>query len=250
MFAEHMNRAAGLPEDANTAAFLAVLAAALLIEPRRGRRSDAAVLAAAGGVVLCTLSRGGLLLLALLLLAVAMLPLLRGEGVLHRRTVKVAAAGAALLLLAAIGVLLLASFDLGMFGRATTQQRLELIAGGSFVRPQEMRAGFLEQYFELVADAPILGHGTGYSYSLPQGPHNRYLFQWVNFGLLGLGVFLWWLVATYRMFRARGCDAGLLVMLLVAAYSLLNHGVLELRGLALALGLLAGLSAPALKLQR
>jgi O-antigen ligase len=240
-----MSRAAGLPEDPNSAAFLIVLAAALLLNRTQNRWVSAGVLALAGAGVLCTLSRGGLVLLLLLVVARPLLPVVSGGIGVRRSHLVAAGAGLAALLAAVLAASWLTDRGLGIFGRRTTQERVELLASGSWLRPQEERLASLGEYWQLIAEAPLAGHGTGFSYTLPRGPHNRFVLEWVNVGVLGLAAYLGWLVAGFRLFQRRRSQAGMLVVLLIAGYSLLQHGVLEVRAVVLALGLLASLSAPA-----
>ncbi len=67
------------------------------------------------------------------------------------------------------------------------------------------RTAFLAEAIHLIKQAPLLGHGagsfhyenseTGYEIS---NPHNEFLNQTISSGLLGLSIFLAWLICCYR----------------------------------------------------
>lgn len=96
-----------------------------------------------------------------------------------------------------------------------------------------------------ISTAPVLGHGLG-SYPMVaevffkdaamcdvgcKHPHNQYLFYWVEFGLVGLGLFLWMLYQALKMHRSLSQDSTMpLVVLLVFALSGLVESTLWYRG--------------------
>jgi len=96
-----------------------------------------------------------------------------------------------------------------------------------------------------ISTAPVLGHGLG-SYPMVaeaffkdaamcdvgcKHPHNQYLFYGVEFGLVGLGLFLWMLYRALNVHRSLNQDSTMpLVVLLVMALSGLVESTLWYRG--------------------
>ncbi len=67
-----------------------------------------------------------------------------------------------------------------------------------------LRTAFLLESMKLIKEAPILGHGAGgFWYPNPQigysiNPHNEYLMQTVQSGIVGLALFLGWMWCFFR----------------------------------------------------
>lgn len=60
------------------------------------------------------------------------------------------------------------------------------------------RVAAAHKAIRLIEEAPILGHGPGsYAYKESQNPHNEYLLIAVQFGFIGLFIFLYWLYKLY-----------------------------------------------------
>lgn len=243
-FSKQMGRAAGLAANANTTAALLVAACAGLIQPHRLRRRDWLLLAAAGLGVLATLSRGGVVLWAVLVgcyLGINLLTLRRRPAYLHARRLVPAAVVICLVFTAAF---VLAREGVGMFERPTARARVAMFTGDtSWLSSEEGRLRLLAQAWEQVSDSPILGHGTGASYRTGRGSHNMYLDVWVQWGLVGLGAYLAFLFGSTWYFARRRFLPGLLLMPVIFFWGLLQHGLLDERGLVMLYGLLLGISA-------
>ncbi len=97
--------------------------------------------------------------------------------------------------------------------------------------------------WSLVADAPLVGHGTGYVYTMPLGPHNMFLRVWIENGLIGVFAHATlWIALAYMAVKRRSWQLGALEVaaLLMGAVS---HNVLEDRTLLLSLGIILALGA-------
>ena len=78
---------------------------------------------------------------------------------------------------------------------------------------------------------------------MPELPHNLYLQQWVNNGLLGLVGYLAFLGISAASFLRRRFFPGLMLMLVAAVGSFFSHNVLDQRPFLILYGLLLGLSS-------
>lgn len=244
-FSQQMGRAAGLAQNANFSAALLVTACAGLMRPRRLRRRDWILLAVTAVGVLATLSRGGTVLLGVLLVAylassvLSLRPSLRRSAVLRLLPVVIAAA---LILAAAIGA---ARQGIGMFERPTARARVGILTGDeSLLSGDEGRIKLLEQAWEQVVQAPILGHGTGASYRSGRGFHNMYMDVWVQFGIAGLLAYLALLAGGALYFVRQRFLPGLLLMPVFFVWGFLQHGLLDERGLVMLYGLLVAVALP------
>ncbi len=231
------DRAAGFAENPNTAAFILVLLCVSIVDLDRFRVADCAawVLAAVG--VFLTLSRGGFIL-CLCAFAYYAYRMLRTNAAHPAHLIKRAAALAAMFAaVVATSLLLVQRAD--MFA-LSFQPRLGMIHGDSDLVPEdEDRIGALKTAFDLVKQSPVVGYGTGYSYSLIDvTPHNMYLQQWINNGLPGLVAYLFLLVASARTFWKRRYMRGVLFISLVAINGMFSHNILEERAFLGLLGVL------------
>lgn len=243
-FAKIPSRPAGIARDANTAAFLLVLGAGLALSYRRLERRDLAVLAVAGLGVAATLSRAGLLLFCGLL-AIYALKLVPPERLAAFRLGRLLGLAAmALALAAGFGLAAyLVNPDSGVFSLPAAQARLEMLTGKvSFLAGQNERLGLMQTYWQEILRAPFLGRGAAFSYAQPQGPHVRYLQEWVNAGLPALIAYVALLAGAFFVFHRRHCERGTVAVLVIAAGSFFSHGILEQRGVPIVLGLLASAS--------
>ncbi len=127
-----------------------------------------------------------------------------------RGRARVAATAGVLVALVAVTVaspLVLERFERGIGELRAARQSSELTSMG-------VRVVIWENTRELIAEAPLLGHGLGsfareYSrYAAKSGPgwqatpsedpHNQYLYFLAETGVLGLAAFGWWLLAAAR----------------------------------------------------
>jgi O-antigen ligase len=231
------DRAAGFAENPNTAAFILMLLCISIADFDRFRVADCAAWALTAVGVFLTLSRGGAILF------------LVGFGFYAYRTIRVNAArpahlikgGAALAAMVAAvvvsGVFLVQRAD--MFA-LSFQPRLGMIDGESqLVTEDDDRIEALKTAVDLVKRSPVVGYGTGYSYSLSDvTPHNMYLQQWINNGLPGLVAYLFLLGASARTFWKRRYTRGVLFVALVAINGMFSHNILEERAFLGLLGIL------------
>ncbi|WP_339057256.1 O-antigen ligase family protein [Candidatus Regiella endosymbiont of Tuberolachnus salignus] len=68
-----------------------------------------------------------------------------------------------------------------------------------------LRKAFVLKSWQLIKQAPLFGHGAGgFFYAIPEAgykvsnPHNEYLLQTVQLGLIGLVLFLAWMLSIFR----------------------------------------------------
>ncbi len=238
-FSNQMSRAAGLAENANSAAFLILSAACLALTYGRSRWRDLIIFGLSGLAVLMTFSRAGLLLF-LSLLAVYSLILGTSHKALSRRRLLLPVALALVVLIAGLGVArLLASLEVGVFSRVVAQQRIEMLTSlDEFGLDDDSRLSLLRTYGELISAAPFAGYGTGYSYSRTYGPHNHYFQTWTNLGLLGLLAYCAILLGALALFIAHRWSPGIVYIAVLSGWSVFSHGVLEQRSVPMMLGLL------------
>ena len=194
------SRAAGLPMNANVAAFnLVLLLAAAVRYDTLGRR-DVLLIALGLVIVALTLSRGGMLLFVAFVVGYLYL-LLRASDLLRRLkslAVLVALGAATYLCLDWIAV------SLPLFDVATVPERFDqIMLRSEYVGDDDVRFAMLSFYLGLIAQQPLLGYGAGYSLSgVPgapddgAGPAQHVL---ARLGRSGLA-------RTHRLYRAPGRD--------------------------------------------
>ncbi len=245
-FSKIPSRPAGIARDANTSAFLLVLGSSLALNYRRFEWRDLAVLVVAGLGVVATLSRAGLLLFIGLLAIYGwkLIPVGRLAAMRVGRLLGLGGVAAAVVAGIAAAAVFVSS-ERGVFSLPAAQARLEMLTGEvSFLAGQNERLGLIQFYGGEILRAPLLGRGAAFTYSQVQGPHVRYIQEWVNAGLPGLVAYVALMAGAIFIFRARRSDSGTAAALVIAAGSFFSHGILEQRGVPIVLGLLAAASLP------
>lgn len=234
------DRAAGFARNPNTASFLLIALCTSLIVFDRVRGFDLAVLGVTALAVLATLSRGGAILLAFVVACyvpcVVRQAARRGIGVVVMRVV------ALVFLIGATYAATTRLLDQRMF--AGPGSRIGMLLGRQeVVGPRESRIALLAESWELVRQAPLLGYGSGYTFSMPQGPHNIYLSRWLDNGLAGMISYIWLLVAAGLTFLRRRYAVGMVFTGVVAIEGFFSHNLLDERIFLVLLGMLLTLSA-------
>jgi len=238
-FSPQPDRAAGFAMNPNGAAFLLVSLCCALIVFDRVRTTDLIVIGVTALGVLATWSRGGFVLLAFVVgcyaVGVARHGSRRGGRVLMLQ------AAACVLLLAGISAAAQTLVTRGVFGSGT---RVQMFLGErEIVTTNNARVQLLAHSWDLIRQSPLLGYGSGYSFAMPQGPHNIYLSRWLDNGLIGLVSFVWLLVAACVTFRARRYTPGLVFTGVLAIEGLFSHNLLDERVFHLLLGMMLTASA-------
>jgi len=239
-FSDIGDRAAGFAVNPNTAAFVMLALCSTIVSFDRIRTRDLALIAVTSIGVFATLSRGGGILLAFFLVAYT---LRTGRARFHRLVL-----GLAGICIVGAGVVLAArslASRSPMF-MASSDSRFAMLFGGRRERGSPLndniRTEALTSALQHGAESPVMGHGTGFTYRLPVGPHNIYVQQWVNNGVLGLIAYVWLLLAAARLFRQRQSGSGMVFIGLVAIHGLFSHNVLEDRAFIALLGILLTMS--------
>jgi O-antigen ligase len=233
------DRAAGFARNPNGAGFLLVTLCCALIVFDRVRAIDLAVLAVTALGVIATLSRGGAVLLAFVVCCyvpcVVRDALRRGARVIVIRLV------ALVVLVAGTYAATTQLISQRMFsGRGS---RVEMLLGKErVVGPRESRVGLLAESWEMVREAPWLGYGSGFTFSMPQGPHNMYVSRWLDNGLPGAVSYVWLLAAASLLFWRRRYLPGLVFMGVVVLEGFFSHNLLDERAFVLLFGVLLSLS--------
>lgn len=236
-FSTELTRAAGFPANSNYASLVAVVlcAASLDYLSRRPLWIDLAFITVTGLALLATMSRSGLVNFGVLITFYSYHRFIRG-GVRWRQLMQLAVASIVLGTVAVAAIPLLMQ-DLAVFQGSTRLGRFladEQVDDGSAAS----RLGAALDSLRLINDAPIFGHGTAYSRTMDELPHNLYLMQWVNNGLPGLLTYLGFLGVSYLVFKRRNFPAGQALILVAATGSAFSHNVLDIRPLLILWGIL------------
>jgi len=232
-------RAAGFATNPNVAAFVLVSLCCAMISFDQVRVIDLGAVLLTGLGVLATLSRAGALLFAFLLACYCYRAVQTSQVKLSRLVVRLVGIGSMVAVAAAAGVALVrqaAVFQL-------PSSRLSMLFGRTPVLPaDDPRAAVFAESWRLIREAPLLGHGGGYSNRVAgefwEGPHNVYLQQWINGGLGGLVCIVWLLVASASVFFRRRSYSGMVFTGLAAIQGFFSHSLLDERAFLFLLGVL------------
>jgi O-antigen ligase len=86
--------------------------------------------------------------------------------------------------------------------------------------------------------APWLGYGTGFARTMHELPHNIYLQQWVNNGILGIGSYLVFLGTALFTFTSRKFRNGQAVIIAAAIGGIFSHNIIDQRPFLILVGIL------------
>lgn len=240
-YSELNNRAAGFPGNANFAALVSVMLCSVSLTYRRdgSAKRDALFLVLTAMHVLGTMSRSGILNYTLMLLIYLYYRFVH-DGLELRGLMRFTTALAATLFVATMITTLSGATDTifsaeNRLSRLATNRRVDDGSAAS-------RMAAVKDSLRLINMSPILGHGTGHSRTMAELPHNLYLQQWVNNGLLGLVSYLLLLGATWRVFYMRDLRQGQTFIVVAALGSFFSHNVLDQRPFLILLGVLLAMS--------
>ena len=233
------DRAAGFAINPNGAGFLLVTLCCALIAFDRVRGIDLIVLGVTTLGVIATLSRGGIILLAFVICCyvpcVVRHALRRGVGAVAIGLV------ALVLLIGGISVGTARLMNQRMFSGGGS--RVEMLLGKrKIVGPRENRVELLSQALEMVRESPWVGYGSGFTFALPNGPHNMYVSRWLDNGIPGVVSYVWLLVAASVLFWTRRYLPGLVFTGVVVIEGIFSHNILDERPFVLLFGVLLTLS--------
>jgi len=185
--------------------------------------------------VFATFSRAGILAALVLLTATALMRVQR------KHIPRFVVGGAALSLFAFLfASYVFQNLDLS---EDATRRILSLIEMGGVGDYREERGLTALAWLEIAMENPLVGAGVGASYDLPQGPHNMFVAMMVDYGIVGLIVYL--VILIRLILIARRADRNLsgtilffvawLVIFSFASHTLLGNTVtVPLMGFALA----------------
>jgi len=239
-FAELGQRPAGFPGNANFSALVAVMicAASLDYQPRQGLIKNSLLLVVTGAIVITTMSRSGALNFTLLVVTLSYARISE-SGWSAREVVKVTTTTAIMIGVCvglAVGAVITGTIsEETRLGRLLNNKRVDDGSAGS-------RLFAVQESLRLINEAPILGHGTGHARTMRELPHNLYLQQWVNNGLLGVAALVIFFGTTLCTFIKRQFRPGQAFMLVSIFGGIFSHNILDQRCFLILLGVVLGMS--------
>lgn len=243
-FSGELNRAAGFPGNSNWSALTLVMlaAATMRYDTSRSSVSDLLILALVAVGVFSTLSRSGMM--NLLLLSVFYFTVTLGTGVRRAHRIAVTVMSAMVFAAALSIVLPVLISETQLFSGSKAVGRIAGLFHGRIVDDGSSsgRMNAAAHAIELIEESPIVGHGTGFSRTMPEKPHNQYLHQWVNNGLPGLLSYIALLAGAWWTFAARKYYPGMGLVIVTAFGSFFSHNILDQRTFLMLLGILCTVS--------
>lgn len=237
-FAVEINRPSGFSGNSNWGALsVAILSAgALSFDSKKNIFLDLFLIAYTGWAIMGTLSRSGLVNFSILLTLYLYLTYFTSREGNRKGFIILAGIGAALFLLIFSALLEDDSDEIQVGSRS--QRRLEGFLKGELVDDGSSRTrkeAALEA-LDLIDESPIFGHGTGFSRTLVEKPHNLFLNQGVNNGILGIAAYVLLLLGSFYHFYKYRYIRGMAFIPMIFAASFFSHNILEQRTFLILLG--------------
>ncbi|MDF2713175.1 MAG: hypothetical protein K0R28_100 [Paenibacillus sp.] len=241
LFSNVEGRAAGFAENPNFGAYSIVLLLLLSVDWRSYNLLDGVLWIVAAGGTFATLSRGGIIIFLFIFAVYLYFVFVRGD--VKHRSAKFAKIGLTFIiggLVVYAGMSFLSGSD--MFSTFTGKGRLDsfsnVISGDASSISADSRVSLVHEYMSLAMEAPILGHGTGFTDSLPIGPHNLYLMVWTDYGLAGVVALLAVTVNLLLCFIKQHNRAGIVFIIVFLMECLFHDDILLFKPFTLAIILL------------
>jgi O-antigen ligase len=243
-FAELSNRAAGFPGNANYAALVAniLCAAALNFGDKRGFPErchsmlyDVLILLSTFAVITMTMSRSGMVNFCALFGLFIFFRFFRSKASLSQRSREILVLGITSAL-AAFFLVWFATSGSGDHGnnRLARFMNSKQVDDGSAAT----RLAAVHDCIDHIERAPWLGYGTGFARTMHELPHNIYLQQWVNNGILGIGSYLVFLGTALFTFTSRKFRNGQAVIIAAAIGGIFSHNIIDQRPFLILVGIL------------
>jgi O-antigen ligase len=243
-FSTLTHRAAGFYSNPNVGALSVILLGIAAIDWKKHDGFNLVLLILIPICIYPTMSVGGLILF-LITLAFYMFWSFRGNARVFRKLARVTAL-VLLLFFLVLPVLIELSDTNAMFDNRTAKNRIEdviqLGQGDLSYIADHGRFGLVFQYLEIIADAPIIGHGTGYTAfktaTISHGTHNMYLKHWVEQGILGFFLYFLLIGGAFYHFMVLKDRRGMIFVIAFIVDGFFDHNLLENRTLISLLGIL------------
>lgn len=221
------DRASGFPGNPNASALITAMLVAMCVRYDRVYFMDLLILFAGGIAIFLTLSRGGLFTYAIFFVIYLYFT---GQGNRLKQLMVLPAVIFVTVPIVVFSVSHLVSSS-EMFQGENAQRRLQTFSFGSesegVYDTDNIRLGLIPQYLALIDEAPIFGHGSGFSRSLPFRPHNMYLEFWVNNGIISLLCYIWLLLGLMILSLQRQYPAGFAVALITIIGGFFAHDIAQ-----------------------
>lgn len=225
-FSSLISRAGGFQENPNLAGTATVLLLAMVTRYDRVHPLDLLVILVAFIGVFATLSRGGMILFLVFSLNYLWFT---GRGQRLKQVVLAPAMLAVMIVAGTVAVSTLTSSS-EMFDAENAQRRLSTLAfdNDAVYGSDQIRLSLVPQYLRLIDQSVLAGHGAGFTRTMPYGPHNTYLFVWVEYGLIGLTFYVWFLLAIMLLCWQRHFIPGVVLAEVSVVAGFFNHTMLHL----------------------
>jgi O-antigen ligase len=178
--------------------------------------------------VFATFSRGGIVAGVVLLPAAALMRV-------QRQSVARLVVGAVAILLLAFAFSSYVVHNLEL-SKDATERFLSLIEVGGVGDYETARGSAASTALELIAEDPVFGAGVLTIYQLPEGPHNMFLAMMVEYGILGLILYLVVLIRLVVTARRAGHELSGIIWVYVGwliIFSFVTHNLLSIAGIPL-----------------
>ena len=236
------DRASGFPGNPNISSLVTAMLLAMVVRYDRVYVVDLVILFAAGISIFLTLSRGGLFTYAIFLV-IYLYFTGRHNRLAQMVVLPFIAAVAIPVVFFSVDHLIQSS---EMFEGENAQRRLETFSFGTqsegVYETDNIRLNLIPQYFALIDDAPIFGHGSGFSRSMPFRPHNMYLEFWVNNGIISLLCYIWFLLSLLIVSYRRQYPPGVALAVIAIIGGFFSHSIAQYPAFLFSAGFATSLS--------
>jgi len=246
-FSKMTHRAAGFTTNPNDGARVIVLLCIAAIDWKKNGWMSLIILTCSGFTIYATLSLGTLLLFFSVVGYYLFVSITGEKKDLLLKKVSLVVAVPLLIVFLVNPMLTSMKNSEDSFDNRTSQKRLDKITNFfsgdfSFIKDHS-RKDLVDQYWKIISEAPVVGHGTGYSSKGGRsGTHNMYLKYWVENGLLGLLIYFSLIAGIFWHFYTLRDKRGLIFVFVLFWTGFVTHNLLHDKTVVVLLGIIGTLA--------
>jgi O-antigen ligase len=242
-FSDLEARAAGFIGNSNEGALTVLFLTICTIDWNKNSFLNMFALSIAGMAIFTTLSIGTLYLYAIVLVIYIAL-IMKKSSITKNMVFVLTLSALTIFVVIPTGMSLIENSK--MFSFHDAKERIKKVVNMGqgnydFAKDHE-RIKMISLYFELIMEAPLLGHGTGYKPSTETEAHNLYLRKWTENGILGLAAYLSLLAFSFYHFMVLRDTRGMLFIFVISGAGFFDHSLLNHRTLIGLLGIMGTLA--------
>lgn len=243
-FSYQTSRGAGFMADANDGALTVLYLTIASINWKKNDLLNLFVLFIAGAAIFATLSMGTLFFFLITTVLYVVSIWKRNSSALKNLAYILTFIALTLFIVVPLGMDIIGSMDgLSHQDSQSRIQEMSTMGQGDLTFVEEhARLELIKVYMGYIMDAPIIGHGTGFTVPGENESHNTYIKMWTQNGFFGLLAYLSLMFFSFYHFKSLKDMRGMVFIFIISGASFYDHNILNNKTFVGLLGILGTLA--------